>query len=467
MSTPAPGPVCANASADGTGAKSGTWRVGTLTYTKAGLVTLFCWLLWGDFAWALRDRMVAPIVPLLLKNFEASDRLIGLIMGTIPAAIGLFLGPIISFRSDRKRSRWGRRIPYLIITTPIATLSIIGCAFSGVFGRWVHGFWGEGAPDVNLLSLACFGLCWTIFEFAVVAANSVFGGLINDVVPNNFLGRFFGLFRAVSLLAGIVFNLWLLQLAETYYMQAFTIVGLLYGIGFTTMALKVKEGDYPPVSDAEASASANILGATKTYFRECFSNRYYWWVFAAFTLGPLAFIPLNTFSVLYAKSLGIDLSLYGKYIAITFTISLSIAYFLGVVADRYHPLRLAIVTMAAYALLCAWACVGTMDRTMFTVAFIGHGVVSGMFFTTTASIAQRIFPRERFAQFGSAGGILVALANMVIAPLAGQILDLTGHNYRYTFLMGGVIAAVSVVGYFIVYRMFMARGGPQGYVAPL
>lgn len=448
-------------------AKSGFWSVGTLTYTKAGLLTLFGWLLWGDFAWALRDRMVAPVVPLLLRNFEATDKMIGLIMGTIPAAIGLFLGPIISFRSDRKRSRWGRRIPYLLVTTPIASISIICCAFSGVFGRMVHDFWGEGAPSVNLLSLLCFGIAWTIFEFAVVAANAVFGGLVNDVVPNTFLGRFFGMFRAVSLLAGIIFNLWLIEPARQYYMHAFTIVGLMYGVGFTMMALRVKEGEYPPVTEAEAKASSGVIASAKTYFRECFRNPYYWWVFAAVTLGPLAFVPINTFSVLYAGSLGIDLSVYGKYIAITFTISLSIAYFLGVVADKLHPLRLAIATMAAYALLSIWACIGTMDRSMFTVAFIGHGVVSGMFFTTTASLFQRIFPRERFAQFGSAAGILTSLANMVVPFVAGYILDNTGHNYRHTFLMGAVIATVAIVGYVVVYRKFMALGGPKGYVAPL
>ena len=36
------------------------WRVGTLTYAFGGLVILFSWLLWGDFAWSMRDRAVAP-----------------------------------------------------------------------------------------------------------------------------------------------------------------------------------------------------------------------------------------------------------------------------------------------------------------------------------------------------------------------------------------------------------------------
>ena len=54
------------------------WTVGTLTYTAAGLTVLFSWLLWGDFAWSMKERSVTPVVQLLLKKFQASDTLAGL-----------------------------------------------------------------------------------------------------------------------------------------------------------------------------------------------------------------------------------------------------------------------------------------------------------------------------------------------------------------------------------------------------
>ncbi len=82
----------------------------TLTYTTAGLVVVF-WLLWGDFAWSMRDRAIPPTVQLLLNKFGASDMIAGLLFGSLPPAIGLILGPIISYKIDRHRGRWGRRIP--------------------------------------------------------------------------------------------------------------------------------------------------------------------------------------------------------------------------------------------------------------------------------------------------------------------------------------------------------------------
>jgi hypothetical protein len=79
------------------------WFIGTLTYTKRQLVILFCWLLWGDFAWSMKDRSVSPVAQLLRHKFHASDLLMSLFLVALPAAVGVSLGPVISFRSDRGR----------------------------------------------------------------------------------------------------------------------------------------------------------------------------------------------------------------------------------------------------------------------------------------------------------------------------------------------------------------------------
>ncbi len=99
-----------------------TWSVGTLTYTSAGLVVLFCWLLAGDYAWSMKERAVNPMAQVMLRSFTAPDWLVGLLVGSVPAAIGMILSPVISVRSDRHRGKWGRRIPFLLIPTPIVAL---------------------------------------------------------------------------------------------------------------------------------------------------------------------------------------------------------------------------------------------------------------------------------------------------------------------------------------------------------
>ena len=89
------------------------YAVGTLRYTRPGLVRLFSWLLWGDFVWSLKDRSVQPVFQLILKHFHASDETVSLLMVSLPQTIALVLMPVVSYRSDRHRGRWGRRVPYL------------------------------------------------------------------------------------------------------------------------------------------------------------------------------------------------------------------------------------------------------------------------------------------------------------------------------------------------------------------
>ena len=102
------------------------WRAGTLTYTFAGIVALFFLLLAGDFVWSLRERSVGVITQLLLKQHGASDFLVGLYLVALPGILGLLVGPVISYRSDRHRGRFGRRIPYLFMTTPFILVGLLG-----------------------------------------------------------------------------------------------------------------------------------------------------------------------------------------------------------------------------------------------------------------------------------------------------------------------------------------------------
>ncbi len=439
-----------------------TWVVGTLTYTAGGLAVLFLWLLFGDFAWSIKQRAVDPVAQLLLKQNHATDLLVGILIGSIPSALGMLLGPVIGVWSDRHRGRWGRRIPFLLLPTPFAVLSMAGVAFTPLIGRWIDTTMGGQSPGPQACVLIAFGFFWVLFEFATTVANVVFGALINDVVPQEMLGRFFGLFRAMSLLAGIIFNFFLMGKAESHYMEIFLGLGLFYGVGFSLMCLKVKEGDYPPPPER----APNPWAGMKTYLRECYAQPYYLWVFGAMALANLAFGPVNSFSVFYARSIGVSMDSYGKYLAITYGISLVLSYGLGSLADRLHPLRMGIIAMIGYALVSIWGGLFATTQNSFAVGFILHGVLSGVYFTGAASLGQRLFPKAQFAQFASAAGIMGSICYMFLPPLVGMFLDLSGHNYRLTFLMGFGLSVLALGALLVVYRKFQNLGGDKNYVAP-
>jgi len=441
-----------------------TWQVGTLTYTRGGLARLFLWLLGGDFSCALRDRAVGPVLQLLFRRFGASDMTTGLIFSSLPNALGMILNPIVSYQSDRLRTRWGRRIPFLLVPLPFSVLSLAGLAFGPQFGAGLDHALGSFSPGLNGCTVLAMGAAWTIYDIANVIMGSVFGGLVNDVVPGEIVGRFFGLFRAVSLFAGILFFFDVKDGAETHYTWILLGVAAFYGIGGALVCLFVKEGTYPP--PPASSGGPGVFRAVKTYFRESFGNSYYLWFFAAGALGITANLPFNMFALFYAKALGMDLDVYFKLLALTYVISLVLSYPLGALADRVHPLRLSAGAIALYAVVMALGWFLVRDRWSFAIALVAHGVIVGSYVTASSSLGQRMLPRDRFAEIASAGGIVSSVASLLLAPLFGSFLDFMHHEYRYTFL-GGVVLSLAALGAFLVlYRQFLGLGGPDHYAAP-
>ena len=446
--------------------KRKVWRAGTLVYTSAGLATVFAFLFLTDFAGSLKDRSISFVFQIMLRKYGASDMLMGGLMASLPAVLGLLLSPVISYKSDRHRGRWGRRIPYVLVTAPLISISMIGLGISPWLGEGFNALLGSRSPGLSACVLGSFALCWTMFNFANTACGAVFGGLLSDVLPQAVVGRFLGAWRAVSLLVGIGFGHWGMAKATDHYQFIFIGFGLLCGAAMLVTCLGVREGQYPPPPAAPARGRGASLSAVKAYFNDCFGGNYYIWFFVAPALASMATLGVNLFSVYYATSAGMSMALFGNCIAVTYAISLFMAYPLGWLADRYHPLRVLIVTVVAYAVTSFLGGIFIRDSFTFSVALVAHGVVSGSMITAMASLGLRLLPRERFAEISSAGGIVGALLTMAFSPLLGLFLDHVHHDYRYTFIVGGWISLIALVALMVLHSKFMQLGGPHAYVAP-
>jgi len=443
-----------------------TWKVGALTYTTAGLAVLFCWLLWGDFAFSMRDRSVPNIMQLLFKRYGASLMLTGLLSSSLVSGLSLIIGPIVGYHSDRTRTRWGRRIPFLIMPTPFIVASMVALAFSPQLGVFLHQLLGSYSPGRDSSVLIILGIFWTVFEISCITAGSVFGALVNDVVPQAVIGRFYGLFRVVSLIAGIIFSHWLFGKSETHFLWLFLGLAALYGGGFTIMCLNVKEGKYPPPPSEATAGAGGFLSGIRTYFKDGFGHSYYLWYFAAAVLGNLALNPFNMYSIFYGKSFGMTTDDFGQCLAITFSGSLILAYPLGALADRFHPIRISILGLILYAVTMAAAILWVRDSKSFSIALIAHGILSGTLYTSWASLGQRLLPRLKFAEINSAGIALSSLSMMLLAPTVGAFLDFTNQAYRYTFYANLLITLLALGAFLVLHSKFMALGGPKNYVAP-
>ncbi|MFY7863961.1 MFS transporter [Roseateles sp.] len=426
---------------------------GTLVYTAGGLLILFLWLLFGDFAIAMRERAAVPSVMELLRQHHASATTMSILVVAFPAIIGLLLVPVVSFKSDRYRSDRGRRIPFLIIPTPIGAAAMVGLGFTPWLGTQLHHLLGQLSPGLDFCVLSFFCVFWTVFECVAVLTLAMFTALINDVVPKGLLGRFFGLFRSISLGAGIIFNYWIFKLTETHLMEIFVSIGLFFGLAFTLMCLMVKEGEYPaPEDTADDAAAQGFVAGAKTYFVECFSQRYYRWAFAAIAIGTLAPSPFNTFYQWYAGNLGMPKETLGKLSAYSYGVSIGLAYFIGWLVDRFNALRVATGALLVYmtVMLCGYLMIH--DVNSFGVFYVLHVVISGAYFTSAASLPMMLFPQMRFSQFASAAGMVTGLSTLAVSLVQGPVLDLNGNDYKLTLLGSSIFAALAVLLNFVVLR---------------
>ncbi|HEY0257588.1 MAG TPA: MFS transporter, partial [Candidatus Methylacidiphilales bacterium] len=270
-----------------------------------------------------------------------------------------------------------------------------------------------------------------------------------------------------SLIVGILLNYWVMGRIESFYAVIFLGIGLLYGVGFTLMCMKVKEGDYPPPpSSPFPDKAGSAWTAVCSYFRDGFSNPYYLLFFSTSIFLGTSTVPFNLYSVFYAKSLGMDLDAYFKYIAMMYGISLVIAYPLGVLVDRFHPLRVSLVVLALYGGVMGWGIFYVRNAASFAVVLMLHTVITGTLFTAMASLGQRLLPQAKFAEISSAGSVLNCLFGMAFAPMMGAVLDHTHHEYRYVFHAGLGLALVGLLLGFGLYRGFLALGGPNHYQSP-
>lgn len=459
-----------------------TYKVGTLKYTGRALAILFAWLLWGDFCFTLMEAVVPAILPLKLKSLGAPNWVMGMIMTTLPGILNMTICPWVSFRSDRYRSKWGRRIPFILGTLPMLCLSLLAIGWtdqiSALLHTWLPLLHGIAPATLTIVVMGVFMVSFSFFNMYV---NSVFWYLFNDVVPVNLLGRFFGLIRIVGTAAGAGFNMFVFKYADTHFREIFTGAALLYAVGFGLMCLRVKEGEYPPPPEAPTgNPIAKFIAEIKSYGKESFSHRFYWYFYMYQTCMCMAGA-VGIYTVFFYKEMGLDLGQIGTLNAVGSIAGIAAMYIAAVYVDKWHPLRIT-VYLSIYSLASMlsggwlWIMI-TVPGIMFfwlniAGGFVGlfTGAISG---NTSLPLFMRLLPPSRYGQFCSANSLVRSAGVIVGGLLAGVYLDFVknffnGSDFAYRFLnpwicffsIGTVIFAV------LLYREWKRLGGDEHYKAP-
>lgn len=411
--------------------------------TAAGLAALFFWLFVGDLSIAVRDRAALPSGLELLHRNAASDTTTSLMLSTVPALLSLLLVPFIGYHSDRFRSRWGRRRPFLLAIAPVGCVAMLGLAFSPSLGAWTDAALGALSPGLRTCKLGYFCLFWAVFECAAISVASLFTGLVNDVVPQRVLGRFYAGLRIVGLGAGIAFNTWVFALTDQYLFEILLAIGFGFVLPIVLMCLMIKEAPYVP-DPALARAARRTLVVPPNHILECFAHRPYLWAVAAFMLASVTFSPFTTFCQYYAQVSGISKATLGSLTAYGYAISIASAFGIGWLVDRFGAVRVSTIVMGVYFMAVAAGYLLLTDAISFRVFYMAHVILSGAYYTAAASMPMALFPSAQFVQYNSTKDLMVVFGSILVSSLQGPILDMSGHDYHLTLLSGALFSLLSL-----------------------
>lgn len=457
------------------------FKVGTLAYTQAGLITVFLFLLWGDFCFTLMEIVVPSILPLKLNSIGAPNWALGLIVTTIPNIMSAAINPIISFRSDRFRSKWGRRIPFLIGATPFLVIFLVLLGYAAPIGRWLHDIGLHNRFSEMSVMLVVISVLMICFQFFNLFITSVYYYLFNDVVPHAFLARFMALFRVVGSLAGAGYNFFVLKYAEAHMQLIFGIAGLLYLVAFIMMCLKVREGDYPPPPEY-VGKQTGFRAAIRTYATECFTHRFYWYIFLANACVAMTWAS-GSYTLLYqTKYLGLSFDFIGKVGGTCGIVGIILLYPAGILADRAHPLRVMLIAIGFMAFMGPFAITFAMmkpgiDPAILPWIYVTLSVI-GLPLYTLYSAAElptlmKVFPMDRYGQFSSANALVRSTALIFGGVACGVFFDLTAklnpdpaYCYRFLPVWNFTFQAGSFVFTWLLYREWKKLGGKDRFVPP-
>ena len=461
------------------------YQVSGLDYTMPKLLATMAIIFCGSIAMTLCIGMVPRIVPLKLKEIGVSSTLMVFIMSTLGQILNMTVCPWVSFKSDRYRSkRWGRRVPFILYTLPFLCLSWAILAMYQYEAELLHKLL---APLVNVSQpvLAVFVLAAgvVIFKFFYMFVGSVFHYIPNDVIPPQFLTRYYGVISIINSGVTAGYNYFFFEYSLSHFSTLLWGTVIFYTVAMGFMCFALKEPRFPEPTTEEKRSSKGLRGVL-TFMKESFSHPIYWYEFAKTACTSI--VGAGTiFIVFFEQSMGLSLAEIGQKSGINslcfmlagFVIASLGTYFI----DRWHPVRVSVFLLMFGTLLffydCKWFFFKPEARVFWWSSLLMTQVSFLMRFTGPAGMPtlMRILPKSRFGQFCSARSICGSLVGMFFALLLGVVMDFLKSDkglgmgedaYRFVYVWQTAAYIGVVFCYLKVYQYYCKLGGFGGYKAP-
>lgn len=364
------------------------------------------------------------LLPLQVQGIDEANKAanLALIIGA-GGAVAMIISPVAGLISDRTRSRFGRRSPWMVVGAITTGLTLAGMGFANGI--------------VQLL------IAWTIMQLAINLIISPMGALMPERVPSAVRGIFStiaGIGAMVGILAGQIIGATLASNIRSAYL-------ILPGLAIVVIALFVVFCADTSSRDMPRERLSLVL-FLKTFWVS--PRRYpdFFWGFVSrltLTIGYFLITGYQLYILQDYIGLGDDaigtIPLLGVVTMLAMVLAMSIAGPLSDKIGRRKPMVIAAAIILAGALLIPLA-MPTLNGMILYTALSSFGV--GSYMSVDAALMSEVLPGEE--SYAKDLGVLNIAATLpqTIGPLVAGIIVMAA-GYSALFPVGMVLATIGAL----------------------
>ncbi|RCW48947.1 SLC45 family MFS transporter [Paenibacillus prosopidis] len=372
------------------------------------------WLLgFGFFSISITWALYNAFVPFFLDDFLKSTLLIGFMM-TIDNYFALFLQPWIGSRSDRTNSRFGKRMPYLLIGMPLAAL----------FGALIP--WHTGLLTL-ILFMVLMNLSMSLYRSPTVA-------LMPDITPDNKRTQANGVINFMGGIGSIIAFGGGAFLYEMHSSLPFLSASILTLICLAILLYTIKEK-----RDAVAYAPADHK-PTISFKGEW--NRPTLFLLGAIFFWFLSYQGVEAFFTLYGKN-HLQLTEGQSSFSLAF---FSLAFVLaaipsGLLGNRFG--KKPVIAIGVVGLILIFAAISFVDSLLpLRIMLIVGGIFWAMININSYPFIIALGKEQTIGTRTGIYYLVSSLAAITSPPLMGGLIDLFGYSVLFYFASGGMVIAL-------------------------
>jgi maltose/moltooligosaccharide transporter len=358
----------------------------------------------------------------LARLFTDNGYLIGLLLAVGPL-ISALVNPALGRLSDRTWTRFGRRLPYVLVGVPLANLVLFAI---------------PSAPSYPVL-LGLFLLGALLISIGGVPLLS----LIPDMVAPERRGRAMALFMVAGSIGAIAIQMSGKFLWESHFELVYYLTALLALVFVVPPLFFIRES--PPRAGELEAARGRSGWSPRTALASLVRGDPIALFLASASLRYLGVgVAIAYFTLFAVTDLGVPVGDAALAIGVTGAVRIALAIPSGRLADRWSRKRLLVGTTGAAVAVHLATALAVFDLTGLYLVLLAGAVVGTLDMVVSGPLFMDLMPADRRGELTGINMVLQNVFRALGALLGGAVFAWSG-GYRLSFAAVALCFAVSAV----------------------